>query len=145
MGFVLHSRLQADTLQVGDFPLCRLLLMDQAQLPWCVLVPRRADITELHQLTPADQGQLMAEITHLGSRLLTEFGGDKLNVAAIGNQVPQLHLHLVVRWQGDGVWPQPVWGRLPPQPYSAEAAAGQVKRLQQMLFAAPGTLQLELA
>jgi len=95
--FALDSRLQQDTLPVGDFPLCRLVLMNDAQYPWFILVPRRDEISELFQLDTDDQQQLWQETTALAEMLKDTFGADKMNVATLGNMVSQLHMHVIVR------------------------------------------------
>lgn len=130
MSFELHPRLAADTLVVGDAPLSRLLLMNDAQYPWFILVPRREGVREIYLLSEADQRQLWQESAALSRALMQAFGGHKLNVAALGNVVPQLHLHHVVRQSDDPAWPAPVWGRLPPQAYAADAAAARIERLR---------------
>ncbi len=133
MEFELDPRLAADCHRLGSLPLCELLLMDDAQYPWCILVPRRAGVREIYELSAADQAQLLAESVALGRALRAAFGGDKLNVAALGNVVPQLHLHHIVRHVGDPAWPAPVWGRVPPRPYSGDAAREFAGRLRQRL------------
>ncbi len=107
--FALDSRLQQDTLTIGDFPLCRLLLSNDANYPWFILVPRRDDISELFQLDVADQQQLWQETTALAELLKDLFDADKLNVATLGNVVSQLHMHVIVRKRDDAAWPAPVW------------------------------------
>lgn len=134
-GFELHPQLRADTLAVGDWPLSRLLLMNDAQYPWLILVPRRAGLREVYELPEAEQQQLMRESCLLASTLMRLFAGDKFNVAALGNVVPQLHLHHIVRRVGDRAWPAPVWGRHPPQPYAAEQAAERLALLRGELAA----------
>ena len=109
--FSLDPRLQQDTLAVGDFPLCRLLLMNDAQFPWLILVPRRADVSEVFDLDAADQLALWQETTALATVLKDGFAADKMNVATLGNMVSQLHMHVIVRRREDAVWPAPVWGR----------------------------------
>lgn len=113
----LHPRLSQDTFELGRLPLCRLLLMNDANWPWFILVPDRDEITEIHQLEPADQWQLVRESSFLAERLSARFRADKLNIAALGNVVPQLHIHHIVRHRADPAWPAPVWGRLDPRPY----------------------------
>lgn len=108
----LHPQLLKDTSPVGDLPLCRVLAMNVADYPWLILVPRRPDIIEIAGLAPADAARLIEEIA-LASRALKHVTGcDKLNVAAIGNVVPQLHIHIVARWKTDALWPKPVWGHV---------------------------------
>ncbi|MFC0710343.1 HIT family protein [Azorhizophilus paspali] len=122
--FALDSRLQQDTLPIGDFPLCRLLLMNDAHYPWFVLVPRREEVVELFQLDAEDQQAFWQETTELAETLKDTFGADKMNVAALGNQVAQLHMHVIVRRRDDAAWPTPVWGRHPAKPYTdAQIAA----------------------
>lgn len=116
--FTLHPRLQADTVVLAELPLSLLLLMNDARYPWFVLVPRRWDIQEIYQLDEPDRQQLLRESCQLGAAAMETFGGDKLNVAALGNLVPQLHLHHVVRYRDDPSWPVPVWGRGEPIPYT---------------------------
>ena len=119
--FDLHPQLASDSILLGRFPLSRLLLMNESRYPWLILVPERADIREIFELDNADQQQLMLESCLLAEHLKRKFAADKMNVAAIGNLVPQLHLHHVVRYHTDAAWPAPVWGRFPPEPYSPEA------------------------
>jgi diadenosine tetraphosphate (Ap4A) HIT family hydrolase len=118
MPFVLHPQLAQDCFPVGDFPLCKLLLMNDQNHPWFILVPRREGISEIYELNELDQMQLWRESAQLGKALMQAYRGDKLNVAALGNQVPQLHLHHIVRHRNDPNWPFPPWGRLPAQRYS---------------------------
>lgn len=135
MTFALHAQLAADTLVVGDFPLSRLLLMNDAQYPWCILVPRIAGAKELHRLDDTDQLQLLRESVALARAMELVFRPHKMNVAALGNMVPQLHLHHIARYKGDPAWPAPVWGKHPAQAYEETQAAG---RLQQLREALPG-------
>lgn len=116
--FKLHPKLEADTFFIKDLPLCRLLLINDSQYPWVVLVPRVSDITEAHQLNPEDRLQLVKESDTLCHFMESLFTPDKLNVAAIGNVVPQLHIHHIARYRHDVVWPSPVWGARPANPYS---------------------------
>jgi len=131
--FSLDPRLQQDTLTVGDFPLCRLLLMNDAQYPWFILVPRRADVSEVFDLDAADQLALWQETTTLASVLKDGFAADKMNVATLGNMVSQLHMHVIARTREDAVWPSPVWGKLPAQPYSEVQLAEVLARLRLLL------------
>jgi diadenosine tetraphosphate (Ap4A) HIT family hydrolase len=119
-GWSLHPQLEHDTVLVGDLALCRVLAIDDADYPWLVLVPRRAGAIEFADLG-ADAARLMDEIL-LASRVLKNVTRcDKLNVAAIGNVVPQLHVHIVARWKTDPLWPKPVWGHVSPRPGDAAA------------------------
>lgn len=120
--FQLHTQLAADCRDLGSLRLCRLLLMDDANYPWFILVPQRAGLRELHELEGDDRARLWEESALLSRALTQGFAPDKLNVAALGNQVPQLHLHHIVRYRHDAAWPQPVWGKVARQPYyTAEA------------------------
>jgi len=119
----LHPRLAADCIRLGRFQLCHLLLMNDSSYPWFILVPDRDNVREIIDLDPADRRQLLDESCLLSGFLVQTFKGDKLNVAAIGNLVPQLHLHHVVRSTSDRSWPMPVWGRFPAVAYGASAVA----------------------
>ena len=109
--FLLDPRLAADTHAIGELPLCDLLLMNDARFPWLILVPRIAGARELIDLDEGDQRSLLAEITAVGRALESLVHPDKLNIAALGNVVPQLHVHLIARFAGDAAWPKPVWGQ----------------------------------
>ena len=113
----LHPQLEKDCLVLGRFELCRLLLMNDANYPWCILVPDREGVKEIYQLTQDDQHALLQESSTLSRVLMEVFAGDKLNVAALGNVVPQLHIHHIVRYKNDPAWPAPVWGKIPVKPY----------------------------
>lgn len=115
--FALHPQLAADTFSVGDFPLSRLLLMNDSSYPWFILVPRRAGVREIHELDHADRHRLLDESMQLSATLERIFHADKLNIAALGNMVPQLHIHHIVRYHTDPAWPKPVWGQFPARPY----------------------------
>lgn len=130
MTFVLHQQLAADCLLVADLPLCRLLMMNESRYPWFILVPRRAELREMHHLDPADQQQLWAESIWLSETIEAEFHPDKLNVAALGNMVPQLHLHHIARFQDDAAWPAPVWGKFVPEPYVSAASSHRLQWLR---------------
>ena len=117
--FTLDSRLEGDTHRIASWPLCDVLMMNDAQYPWFILVPRVADATELFQLSDAQRQQLDAESTYLGRRLMAIFQGEKLNVAALGNVVAQLHIHHIVRFKNDPSWPAPVWGKFPLKPFES--------------------------
>ena len=131
--FALDPRLQQETLAIGDFPLCRLLLMNDANYPWFILVPRREAVSELFQLDQADQQQLWLETTRLAETFKDAFVADKMNVATLGNVVSQLHMHVIVRRRDDPAWPAPVWGRLPARPYEAAEIAALQQRLRLVL------------
>ncbi len=130
--FTLHPRLETDCIVMGDFPLSRLLLMNDSRYPWFILVPRRADISEIYHLGEAEQQQLQRESVSLGQGIMESFGGDKLNVAALGNLVPQLHIHHIVRYRDDATWPGPVWGVGISVPYTAEQLDVVRERIRQI-------------
>lgn len=117
----IHPQLQKDCLVLGRLKLSHVLLVNDTNYPWFILVPDRANITELYQLCEQDRNLLWQESCELSRVLIGQFKGDKLNIAAIGNLVPQLHLHHVVRYKNDPAWPAPVWGKLSPVPYRDEA------------------------
>ena len=117
----IHPQLVADCKVLGRFPLCHLLLMDDRNYPWFILVPDRVNIREIYQLEADERRQLLDESCLLSGFLMNAFNGDKLNVAALGNLVPQLHLHHVVRYESDPAWPTPIWGKHPALPYSEDA------------------------
>ena len=119
--FALHPRLAADCVVLGDLPLCRLLLMNDRHYPWFILVPRREGIEGMHQLDEADQQQLTRESRALSLWLESAFAPERINVAALGNMVPQLHVHHVARLVDDAAWPAPIWGVVTPIPHDADA------------------------
>jgi diadenosine tetraphosphate (Ap4A) HIT family hydrolase len=115
----LHPQLAHDTVPVGELALSRVLAMNDANYPWLVLVPRRAGIIEIIDLDEPERQVLIGEIAQASAALKSLTQCDKLNVAAIGNVVPQLHVHVVARRKDDPAWPRPVWGATPPRPYAA--------------------------
>ncbi|GAA3551127.1 HIT domain-containing protein [Zobellella aerophila] len=133
--FVLHPQLQADTLVLGDLPLSRVLLARDSRYPWLILVPKRNGIREIHWLTAAEQGQLIKESSAIGGLMEQYLTPDKINVAALGNVVPQLHLHHVARFRSDAAWPGPVWGQHPALPYTDAELAQTAGRWQSWLAA----------
>ena len=134
--FVLHPQLQNDCLTLGNFPLCRLLLMLDANYPWFILVPERSEIYEIFQLRREDQIQLLDESSALSVTLSGLFPGSKLNIAMLGNIVSQLHIHHVVRYNHDPAWPGPIWGKLP----RVEYGVAELQKLTGMVLEAlPGS------
>ena len=117
MTFALHERLARDTFPVGDFPLCRVLLMNDARWPWLILAPKREAIVELTDLDEGDRTVLIEEAAEAADFLKAHTGADKINIGALGNLVRQFHLHVVARSAGDPGWPGTVWGFGSPQPY----------------------------
>jgi diadenosine tetraphosphate (Ap4A) HIT family hydrolase len=120
-GFALDPTLAADTVAVGDLGLSTLLLARDARFPWLILVPRRPGMVEIIDLAPADRALLLDEIAAVSEALRSVTGCDKLNVAALGNQVRQLHVHVIARFRTDPAWPRPVWGSGEPVAYEAAA------------------------
>ena len=116
----LHPQLAKDTIDIGDLPLSRVLVIKDANYPWLLLVPRREGAVEIIDLDEVAQAQLMTEITRVSRAVKEITKCDKLNVAALGNMVPQLHIHIVTRRSGDVAWPRPVWGVAPPLPHDAQ-------------------------
>ncbi|MGD9637858.1 MAG: HIT domain-containing protein [Alphaproteobacteria bacterium] len=110
--FVLNETLKNDTFLVGDLKLCRVLLMNRKEIPWFILVPRRNNIKETFELSPDDTEQLFKEINSFAKELNSIFEPDKVNIAALGNVVPQLHIHIIARYKTDSAWPSPVFGKL---------------------------------
>jgi diadenosine tetraphosphate (Ap4A) HIT family hydrolase len=134
--FALDSRLAADTIPVGDLALSSVLLMDDARFPWFILVPRRAGASEVTDLSSDDSATLMDEIRVATRVMLDMAKPDKVNVGALGNMVPQLHVHVVGRFRSDPAWPGPVWGHGSRSPYPAHAAAALVERAGALFTAA---------
>lgn len=118
--WTLHPQLLRDTANLGDLTLSRVLLMNDANYPWLILVPRKADITEVLDLDEAEQTQLMHEVTVAARALRDVTMCHKLNIAALGNAVPQLHVHVIARFRHDAAWPKPVWGVAPAQGYERD-------------------------
>lgn len=131
--FELHPQLATDTLRVGHLELCELLLMNDSTYPWLILVPKVNDVREIHALPPGDQQKLMEEITFVSRRLERLTNADKMNVAALGNMVPQLHVHVIARFETDPAWPGPVWGKAPAAPYGDEQKMAMLASLNAVL------------
>jgi len=129
----LHPQLAQDCLKLGQFPLCQLLLLRDANYPWFILVPDRDDVREIHHLSEQDQQMLLRESMILSRALEQAFSPDKLNIAALGNMVPQLHIHHIARYTTDPAWPAPVWGRLPSKAYLDEELTAVVEALKPAL------------
>lgn len=125
-GFTLHERLAQDTVEVARWDLSLVLMMRERHWPWLVLVPRRPGLREIDELAPGDRAQLVEEIARASAALRHAFKADKMNVGAIGNLVPQLHVHVVARKVGDPAWPKPVWGALPPNPLEDSGIADRL-------------------
>lgn len=134
MDFRLDSRLAGDCIDLGALELCRVLLMDDARFPWVILVPQRPDLTEIYQLSTPERIRLITESTCVSQRLARDFDADKMNIAAIGNLVPQLHVHHIVRYRSDAAWPGPVWGFETRRPYAPRARDRMSARLRRLVL-----------
>lgn len=132
--FNLHPRLAQDSVVIGEFELSLLLLSKDANFPWCILVPKVEDVYEIHHLSEEEQLQLIRESCRLSEVMTSVFDADKMNVAALGNVVRQLHLHHIARFTDDAAWPQPIWGKVPAKDYTAEQLAERIKRLHNALI-----------
>jgi len=128
--WTLHPQLARDTAALGDLPLSRVLVMNDANYPWLILVPRKPDITEVIDLEDGEQSELMAEITRVARALREVTACHKLNIAALGNAVPQLHMHVIARFRNDAAWPKPVWGVAPARSYEREQLDNFVQPLR---------------
>lgn len=126
----IHPQLQNDCIHIGHFPLCQLLLSKDANYPWFILVPDRIDITEIYQLSHEDQIQLISESSYLSEVLASHFNADKINIGAIGNLVPQLHIHHIARYKNDVAWPEPVWGHNDAKSYTEEEVVAVTEKLR---------------
>lgn len=129
---MLHSQLQKDTCPLGSLELCHVLLMNNAEYPWLILVPNKPDLREITELRAEDRLVLMEEISLLMEIMETVYSPDKMNMAALGNMVPQLHIHVIARYETDAAWPKPVWGEAS-KPYSKKALKEHVEILQTRL------------
>lgn len=127
--FELHERLAADTFHIGDFPLCQVLMMNDQRYPWFILVPRKSQLTELYHLVEEDRVSYIQETSFLSQKIMDAYAGHKLNVATLGNVVPQLHVHHVVRYREDDTWPGPVWGQGEAVPYEDAILKERLSRL----------------
>jgi diadenosine tetraphosphate (Ap4A) HIT family hydrolase len=133
----LDPQLAGDTISIGDMPLCRALLMKDATYPWLLLVPRRPQAVEIADLDIADQAQLIGEITHVSRTLKVFTSCDKINVAALGNTVAQLHVHVIARSRDDAAWPKPVWNAVPPRSYDQAALDELLAKLRARIVLRP--------
>ena len=132
--FALHPQLEKDTIDIGDLPLSRVLVIKDGNYPWLLLVPRRADVTEIIDLDEVAQAQLMTEIVRVARALKETTGCDKLNIAALGNAVPQLHVHIIARHKSDAAWPRPVWGVAPAIPHDAEEVQTFISAIRRKIW-----------
>jgi diadenosine tetraphosphate (Ap4A) HIT family hydrolase len=128
--FVLHPQLDKDSELVTELVLCSVRLINDANYPWLILVPRVANVSDVNDLNDAQQQMLWQESAMVSRALKHLFTPDKLNIAALGNMVTQLHLHLVVRYQNDVTWPKPIWGQVPSKAYSDEELSKQIDMIK---------------
>lgn len=133
MNFELHPQLNRDCFFIGRLDLCQILLMNDSQYPWFILVPESAGIQEIYQLNPAQRALLQDESCRVAEYLADHFKADKMNIAAIGNVVSQLHIHHIVRYRTDKAWPSPVWGKYDAVPYNPERKAELITLVRQDL------------
>ncbi|NBX86173.1 MAG: HIT family protein [Proteobacteria bacterium] len=132
MGFMLHPQLEADTIWVGDLRVCRVLLLNDSRYVWAVLVPMRTGCRDLTDVPELDFAPMMEEVKQVHDFIKNMMKPDKMNVGAIGNMVPQLHIHVLARFKDDPAWPKPVWGHSAAVPY-ADNGAEMVGKLRKML------------
>jgi diadenosine tetraphosphate (Ap4A) HIT family hydrolase len=130
---ILHERLKADTIEVARLDLSLLLLMNARQWPWLILVPQRPAVREIHELAPTDRSLLIEEISRCSRLLADLFKPDKINIGALGNIVPQLHVHVIARSTTDPAWPKPVWGTIAPERYAPDELATRLATLRRVL------------
>ncbi|WP_417668394.1 HIT domain-containing protein [Roseibium sp.] len=133
IAFDINPRLEGDSRPVVDLPLCAVRLMKDANYPWLLLIPRKQDLIEIIDLQPLERIVLMEEVGQVSEALKAVTDCEKLNVAAIGNVVSQLHVHIVARFRDDPAWPAPVWGAVPSIPYDGDRANALIARLQDAL------------
>jgi diadenosine tetraphosphate (Ap4A) HIT family hydrolase len=131
--FTLDPQLARDTVAIGDLPGSRLLLMNDANYPWLIMVPRRPGAVEIFDLDADERAQLMGELARLAQHLKELTGCRKINIAAIGNVVSQLHVHVIARRPDDPAWPRPVWGALPARPYGESERDRLVQALRRKI------------
>lgn len=131
--FTLAQRLEDDSIGLMDLPLSSVRLANDRRFPWVILIPRRAGIRELHALDAPDRAQLMEEIATVSRALENELGALKMNVAALGNQEPQLHVHIIARFEQDVAWPGPIWCEGAPERYEPAAASAIATRVSQAI------------
>lgn len=133
--FILHQRLKEDTIEITRLKLSRVLLMRDSSFPWLILVPGRENIREIHELSMEDRAVLIEEISLASQVIERLYMPDKINVGALGNLVPQLHIHVIGRFRTDRAWPGPVWGTGPAEPYSDEELGTVCERLKKAFYA----------
>ena len=132
--WTLHPQLDRDTASIGDLPLSRVFIINDANYPWLLLVPRRVGAVEIIDLDEVEQAQLMTETSRVARALKEITKCDKLNIAALGNVVPQLHVHIIGRRANDAAWPRPVWGVVPPLAHDAEEVQNFIGALRRKIW-----------
>ena len=130
----LHPQLKQDTIDIGDLPLSKVLVIKDANYPWLMLVPRRPEKVEIIDLDEVEQAQLMTEVSRAAKALKEITKCDKLNIAALGNVVPQLHVHVITRRTSDPAWPRPVWGAVPPLAHDAAEVQHFISALRRKIW-----------
>ena len=135
MTFQLHPQLAKDTAAICDLKLCRVLLMNNQNFPWLILVPRQNGLREIFDLSEKDYLGVMQEVRGVTKKMASHLAADKMNVATLGNMVPQLHIHVIARFTGDAAWPNPVWNAAPAAPYNSAALQGRVQEWESILAA----------
>lgn len=131
--YELHPQLKQDTIRIGEFELCEVLLMNDMRYPWLILVPKRENKAEIYQLTEQEQQRLLIESSFVSKAMSGLFSAAKMNIAALGNMVEQLHIHHIARYKTDATWPKPVWGIGQAEPYSEMAKSAILSQLTQAL------------
>ncbi|WP_026958128.1 HIT domain-containing protein [Aliagarivorans taiwanensis] len=131
--FQLHPQLEKDCYVVGDLDICRVLLMNDSNYPWFILVPMGSELRDIHELDFCQSSQFWRESKRFAKALMDIFDGYKMNVAALGNMVEQLHIHHIVRFKDDPAWPAPVWGAVPAKPYAEEQAQAIIQQVREAL------------
>ncbi|MES0491668.1 MAG: HIT family protein [Leptospirales bacterium] len=130
--FILHPRLKENTFLIGKFSLSRVLLMNEKRYPWVILVPQKDHLREIFDMGPNDQAMLAEESAFVAQKMDYHFNADKMNIAALGNIVEQLHIHHIVRYKNDSAWPAPVWGKFPPVPYPSGDVPMLIEKLENL-------------
>lgn len=131
--FQLDQKLQADTFLIHDLKICRVLLMNDANYPWVILVPKKENLVELTDLDFEDQIEVLREINLVAKILKDDFGAHKINIATLGNVVRQLHIHVIARKKNDATFPKPVWGNAQAKPYEEKSAQEMIEKIKSSL------------
>ena len=133
MQFILDDRLSRDTFFVGDLPLCKVLLMNVSNFPWIILVPKVAGLTEVFHLNASEKKDYQKETNYLLEAMSKEYGSHKMNIASLGNLVPQLHTHIIARYKNDDAWPNPVWSFQDMKSYSESQFKLEIDKLKKLV------------